>query len=62
MTTPTLTIGEKGGFECDGNGKCGATDFYSIENVKKCFGCEYCPTFIRNKHKHKIIDKRIKFS
>jgi len=53
-----LTIKADEWWSCDGEGKCGGSDFESIEDVKRRFNCEYCKTFKRDGLK--LIDERVK--
>lgn len=51
-----MIVDKEGGYECNGNGKCGGTNFINRENVMNSFHCENCPSFKREGLK--IIDKR----
>lgn len=43
----TLIVEKDGSFNCDGNGKCGGTNFDGKNQVIQCFNCESCHSFQR---------------
>lgn len=49
-------IVDENGFNCNGNGMCGGSNFIDRKSIMECFHCKCCNSFIREGLK--IIDKR----